>query len=178
MKRAALLAVALAVLLPSAARAHTTISAPAGSGFAYQAWVDEAHIPTPNVTVAVHEEQGTCVGGLGCAGPSDIWLPIALWGGAKRVFLHELGHVFDMDVMSDPARQRFEEIIGLQGPWFQPTLGDGSPTEWFADTYMLCALRSHERLFGGEAGNGSLTRVQSRRACAFIRWVALHAPRL
>ena len=57
---------ALALLVPTAAAAHTTITEPAGSHFPYQQWIDESAVPTPDVTIEVVEEEPASGGGLRC----------------------------------------------------------------------------------------------------------------
>jgi hypothetical protein len=58
--------------------------------------------------------------------------------------MHELGHVFDATEMQDQFRADFMAIWALPGgasAWWKPfASGDGSPGEWFAESYRLCAL--------------------------------------
>jgi hypothetical protein len=61
---------------------------------------------------------------------------------------HELGHVFDDELLNDGDRHFFTRMMGLRGPWVQaPTEvlgalqgGDRSPNEWFADWYANARL--------------------------------------
>jgi hypothetical protein len=63
---------------------------------------------------------------------------------AHEYLMHELGHVFDATEMQDQFRADFMAIWALPGgasAWWKPfASGDGSPGEWFAESYRLCAL--------------------------------------
>jgi hypothetical protein len=57
----------------------------------------------------------------------------------RRVFLHELGHVFDLRVMRRAHRRAFMRIMHRRDArWYK---GSRPPAEWFADGYELCARR-------------------------------------
>lgn len=125
--------------MPTAARAHTTIVAPAASNYPYQRWVDEAKVPTPDVTLTVIEEA--------CEGPTDsssactipgtfiIWqAPVVR---AREVFLHELGHNVDYYVLPQWMRERFQLLVHEERPW---TAEPNGSKEYFASAYAKCAI--------------------------------------
>jgi hypothetical protein len=64
-------------------------------------------------------------------------------GLGRSVFFHELGHWFDMRVMTDAARARFAAILHRR---YDPTTywlvggEDRSLAEWFAEGYRLCSM--------------------------------------
>lgn len=142
MKRALLLTVVLVGLLACTAQAGTIV-VPIDSPYPYQRWSDEARIATPPLSVEIKltppldcAEREACAGG-----PTEIWVtgPID-----KTVFLHELGHLFDWQVLTDLDRERFLQIIGRTGrPWDYAEPGvdihDTSPREFFAMFYSNCA---------------------------------------
>ncbi len=69
--------------------------------------------------------------------PRTIWMKPGLYG-ARAVFLHEVGHVFDMTVLRNGDRASFKRIHGHGSRWWR---GAQPPAEWFADAYSLCARR-------------------------------------
>ena len=55
------------------------------------------------------------------------------------VLFHELGHVFDRELMTDATRAAFMELIGRTDGWW--SAADGAPPEeLFADAYALCSI--------------------------------------
>jgi hypothetical protein len=105
----------------------------------FESWTRAAHVPLP---------EGTVVVGLrGCPGRPDLAgcvitrhpRRIYLRSDSRHtwsVFLHELGHVFDLTVMGRSDRRRFLRIHGRAGRWWR---GPSPPAEWFAEAYSLCA---------------------------------------
>jgi hypothetical protein len=128
----------------SGAQAHTTITCEPCS-FPYQRWVDEAKVPTPDVTLTVIE--GPCaIESVGvCTAPALLttWVDAAKLTTVElsphEAFLHELGHVFDAYTLPEWARSRYRHIRNSVQPWFGPTSGEGL-AEVFAESYMGCAL--------------------------------------
>lgn len=152
-RRIAVLAAAFTLSLCGGAAAQTTIIAPAGSPF--QAWADEAKVPTPEVTITVVEVEGedACPSRAGysyeaCTVPSEstIWFSTRLLGSEfeRQVFLHELGHNADADLATERIRARFEEIMGRSGPWvLEGEPAPYGPDELFADVYAQCAVKPY-----------------------------------
>jgi hypothetical protein len=93
---------------------------------------------------------GTAAGAVGCTDWSQWPLPhVEIYTGegpywAHEYLMHELGHVFDATEMEDQFRAAFMAIWRLPGGasawWTLFGSGDGSPGEWFAESYRLCAL--------------------------------------
>ncbi len=55
------------------------------------------------------------------------------------VLFHELGHVFDRELMTDATRAAFMDLIGRTDGWW--SAADGAPPEeLFADAYALCSI--------------------------------------
>lgn len=131
LKRALLLAAVLLALGASSASADTII---VSSNPIYQRWVDEAKMPTPDVTLTVVETGCPDGVSLACTAPGTdtIWEEEEY----RPTFLHELGHNFDYLLMPVWARERFETLTADPGPW---TNGRTGADERFADTYSRCA---------------------------------------
>jgi hypothetical protein len=151
--RLATLLVVLAAFLVAVApaSADTTILEPAGSDFPYQQWIDESAVPTPDVTIEVissevgHGCPDRVLDYVACTAPSEgkIWIDetAAGEGHPRETFMHEMGHNFDADVLPEWARERFDALYDLGGPWVvfaEPE--PKSPDEWFADVYAQCAI--------------------------------------
>lgn len=127
----------------------------ASSLYPYQQWADDSYAPTyPGVVqLALSAAPLTCggvAGAVGCTSWSQWPTPQVSLDTGSGPFLtheyqmHELGHVFDATEMQDPLRAQFMSIWGLPGgagAWWTPfPNGNGSPGEWFAESYKLCAL--------------------------------------
>ena len=151
MTRKILLTALIALVVPAAAQAHTTIIEPGGSHFPYQRWADESKIPTPDASLTVVETDAAhgCPGRelnyVACTAPWEnvIWLaPEAIAGDKPRLtFLHELGHNADADLLPQWMRNRFMEVLRLSGPWVvEAEPKPYSPDEEFADVYAQCAV--------------------------------------
>ena len=147
-----ILGVLLSALLavPAVASAGTTIIEPEGSYHPYQRWIDHALAPTPEITIKVVEQWPPCgdyeVGGFGPLActyyrpPPQLseidlgWKESAFW--AKGSFFHELGHLFDITVLPEWKRVRFQELGHANGmPW-----DEGGFAEEFAEGYAACSL--------------------------------------
>jgi hypothetical protein len=154
------IAVLVGVLVMAApAQAATTISPESGTSFPYQQWVDEAKVPTPDVTLRV-VEQG-CHGSYGYATACTrrdsytIWLDPTVATRRRAAFLHELGHNFDYYALTDADRQAFANIAG---DW---------DVELFAEVYRSCATGWHQR--GRLSERPPLSKRKMRSACYLIR---------
>lgn len=130
----------------SEAQAHTTITCDPCSR-AYQRWVDEAKVPTPDVTLTVVETDlahGCPVRDMNyaCTSPAEKMIWQAPASGAKATFYHELGHNADHYMLPEWMRAHFMAIMRLPGSWW--VAGDGrtlEPAEWFAEAYAECAVK-------------------------------------
>ncbi len=131
----------------------STLGSP--SLYPYQQWADDSYAPTypGGVQLTFTPALLTCgavAGAVGCTDWSQWPLPqVEIDTGSgphwtHEYLMHELGHVFDATEMQDPFRADFMTIWGLPGgasAWWTPFGSDpGSPGEWFAESYRLCAL--------------------------------------
>lgn len=134
------------------ASAHTTIIAPAEAHFPYQQWVDEAKVPTPDVTLEVIETAADhgcpdrVLNYAGCTSPQlgKVWAAPEAFArrGPRQTFWHELGHNVDADLLQPWMRERFMELFGLTGPWLiEGEPEPYGPNERFADVWAECALK-------------------------------------
>jgi hypothetical protein len=88
------------------------------------------------------------------------------------VLLHELGHVYDLTVLSDRDRASVRAIFGVPAKrrWWS---GETPVAEWFAEGYSWCARRSHVTSIRDAAlYRYDPTPAQHRRLCALIRRAA------
>lgn len=73
-----------------------------------------------------------------CASSSTIYVD----GSSDRfIRAHEIGHLFDAQLLTDSDRAWFMRAMHLPGPWVQGSGwpdGAASPSEWFADYYAAC----------------------------------------
>lgn len=167
MRRAALIAVVLALVVPGSAQAVVLVN-PDGTrlGGHWQKWADRARVPTPPGSVVVRK--GGCPNrGGACAGVDGIWVA----DNDRGSFLHELGHIFDYRVMTEAARRRFLLIVGSPLAWRDPTSSwFDLPVERFATGWANCALGRPN------ATTGIILKGRThRRVCSLIRRVALRA---
>lgn len=125
-----------------------------GGGSEVAAWARAVRVPTFPGQVTFTE--AGCYGEPGsdrpCTGPSDtgvlvIYIPADYrpWapGDRRIVFLHELGHVNDANMLTEADRKAFERIAGDRREWWVNTATsdrpDG-PAERAAQAWMMCAL--------------------------------------
>ena len=166
-----LLAVAAVLWFTGATAQARTIIECDSCSYPYQQWVDEAKVPTPNVTLTVVGDVSPCEGAGGCTeeGADTIWFA---GSGGRQGFYHELGHNFDYS-MPAWARARYLAILGRSGPWRRQSYNQ-SPNEFFADSYALCAFKLWIPL-GGEVQDQKPVGGRSvhNRTCRLIRHVAV-----
>jgi hypothetical protein len=180
MKRVLLLAVVVVALGATEAQAHTTITCEPCS-YPYQQWVDEAKVPTPDVTLTVVEvtDSNGCptrvLAYTGCTSEQLIWLdPQAAY--PRHLFFHEVGHNFDTDLLPAWGRERFMSLYGLSGEWQVDTepAPTETPSELFAEVYAGCAILPHVSarhtlgrwpIYGAQPLGG---RGRYNRACRMI----------
>jgi hypothetical protein len=169
------LALALGAAHVSPASATTVVTADGKVAQPYQSWADGSLMPTPPGIVVVHPDPCPSAPdwAAGCALP-DI-RAIYLGPGARTPdrFLHELGHIFDHDVMTDPLRAVFAATIHHPSAWAgAPSIN--LPQEQFAEAYALCAL--HHTIRGTWYGmyGYTATATPHRAGCAVIVLAAQH----
>ena len=173
---AALLTLVVAVASPAAIRARvplpprlpTVIYAPCPDN------QDAAGCAAVEITPDGH-------GGFVCADADGcIWLADR---GDRFARAHELGHIFDAQVLDDRDRARFTRLLGFRRgrPWFSDD-DRASPGEVFADLYAECRLNitpwGHRRKGGVIVGatpisyDSTPSPARYRAMCAAIRFVS------
>ena len=136
----------------------------------YRAWVRQSKVPTVRGRVKVI--LSGCPGRprlTGCVysnRPKRLYLRRGVRR-ARTILYHELGHLFDLRVMSRRDRRDFKRLIGKpRSAWYR---GTNPPSEQFAEAYALCArrraLRARARLYYGY----SATPRRHRAACSIMR---------
>jgi hypothetical protein len=125
-----------------AASGGVTLVTPAGKALKgnWQSWADSALVPT--VVGRVTLRRNGCPGMPRAAGcvytqrPRVIYLKRGLTH-PRSVLLHELGHVYDLTVLSNSDRGRFRKIMRQpRAKWWK---GKRPLAEWFAEGYSWCA---------------------------------------
>jgi hypothetical protein len=149
------------------AQAQTTITCEPCS-YPYQQWVDEAKVPTPDVTLTVVEHSCITPSAPACSFPEEGVVDFGSDFHPRQSFYHELGHVFDYYILPEWARVRFEQIDGQSAPWEEPALLHRSPNEQFAESYAFCALKGHTKTpwINGQHVPGGVT--VHNRVCRLI----------
>ena len=179
MLRFLLIALVGSLLLPAAASATTLVS---GAGQSrpqpYQGWVDQSSVPTPGGVVTL--ELSDCPVGPAWASACVLLdeaptVHLGAMGRDRATLLHELGHVFDEQVMTAADRTRFTSLLGLRGTWHGDSAGD-PPHEQFAEAYAFCARTARLRstrlgMYGYVATPG-----RQRAVCGLIRDAAARRP--
>lgn len=95
--------------------------------------------------------------GGSCAQPetAEVWIAP---GSSRFEFWHEVGHVFDHQVLDDRAHSWFTRVLGFASgtPWEADEgfyedhdFSQKSPDEMFADAFAACWLRMKPRRQGG-----------------------------
>jgi hypothetical protein len=133
----------------------------------YQQWLDGSKAPAPPGRILFSIED-CAMGwvGVSCAfddDPDRIHLAPAA-ANDPGVFHHEVGHVFDFQVMTPRDRRTFSKLIGRAGQAWDA----GAPRrtlELFAAAYANCAT-------GGDHGHygWAPTKYVQRRSCDLIFW--------
>lgn len=175
-----IVSVALAALVltvgAASATASTTITCDPSCSVPFQEWIDGALVPTPPNPVSVLEEPCdpepacTSLGGPIRFGTSVIFSTAEHpWALARGMFLHEVGHHFDYQVMTDGDRDYFRGLIGDSRPWRAD--GGNSPHEVFAEAWRACAqYRTRPPAQIGGWGYGfNPPPERFRTICRFIR---------
>lgn len=127
-------------------------------------------IPSPKVTVLAE----SCPDGSGgpCANQESrtIYLPTGTSSFARE---HELGHIFDVQYLSEGERNRFQTLAKIKGEWNPGTgataAGMRSPAERFADAYAACRLGLVPGANWTVGYGYNPTRKQHRAVCGFLR---------
>lgn len=137
----------------------------------YQEWnesVTRVPLPKPGLEVVISETP--CSGDiLGCAYAelNRIEVSPQSW---KSTFLHEEGHIFDAEYMTETTRTQFLSIIHHSNFEWWGIDYDHSGGEWFADSYMQCArLPRIDPSWEYSVGSGAVKGRLIKRVCSLIR---------
>lgn len=148
-----------------------------------QGWVDASLVPSADGEINYRREVCPPAGYSACYyGGAERSLFFSVQPGDSRyrpTVLHEVGHDFDGQVLTDAYRGGFIRIMRYRTPSWSacsdPTPGScQSAQERFADAYSLCARRDRisddvHRLKAGAGYGYWPTPAQHRRVCALIR---------
>jgi hypothetical protein len=111
----------------------------------WQAWANAALVPTVKgrveLRVARCPRARTAAGCVITKHPRVVYVAPGLRN-PRGVLLHELGHVYDLTVMSDRDRDLFRRIM-RQPKSRQWWIGRTPLAEWFAEGYSWCARYAH-----------------------------------
>jgi hypothetical protein len=137
----------------------------------WQSWANAALVPTVSGRVTVR--LSGCPGLPRMAGcvytrqPRVVYVKPGLKH-PRSVMLHELGHVYDLTVLSNRDRGQFRRI--MQRPHAQWWKGNTPLAEWFAEAYAWCARYSRIVSVSRYAiYRYDPTAAQHRDACALIK---------
>ncbi len=139
----ALVALAMAGVLAAPAMASPTTLAVDGAVQAqpYQGWVDRSEVPTPPGIVNVF--LSSCPVGpswaSACVFPDEREIHLGADGRDEGTLLHELGHLFDSQMLDTAERKRLQTLLGRRGAWRGASAND-PPHEQFAEAYAMCAV--------------------------------------
>jgi hypothetical protein len=140
----------------------------------WQTWANASLVPT--VTGKVVIKLTGCPGlpkAAGCVYTKDprvIYLRRGMTH-PRGVMLHELGHVYDLTVMSNADRGGFRRI--MRRPHAQWWKGKIPLAEWFAEAYSWCARYSRiESVADYAIYDYDPTPAQHRSTCALIKRAA------
>jgi hypothetical protein len=110
----------------------------------WQAWADASRMPTPatriRLRLAACPAMPRAAGCVYTRRPRTIWLRVTA-GDPRGTLLHELGHTFDLLVLSNRDRAGVSRIFHrTRRAWWKGRI----PTaEWFAEGYSWCARYAH-----------------------------------
>jgi hypothetical protein len=93
---------------------------------------------------------GTPLAESACAGHAELWVPK---GAGPAVYWHEVGHLFDFQVLTDAHRREFQRLTRDWRDWWLDLdklpegYGNGynPPGERFADAYATCLMQATGR---------------------------------
>ncbi len=137
----------------------------------WQSWAQASLVPTVKGRVTVRltgcPSMTKAAGCVYTRDPRVIYLARGL-NNPRGVMLHELGHVYDLTVLSNEDRVRFRQIMRIPAAreWWA---GQTPPAEWFAEGYSWCARYAHiVSLERYAIYRYRPSAAQHRRVCALI----------
>jgi hypothetical protein len=141
----------------------------------WQSWADASLMPTVSGRVTIRlarcPDLPRAAGCVYTRRPRQVWLRSGA-GDPRGALLHELGHVFDLLVMSNSDRAAVKRILRrpAEQPWWR---GRVPVAEHFAEGYSWCARYARIHSLRGYASyRYDPTPAQHRRLCALIRRAA------
>jgi hypothetical protein len=163
-----------ALAAPGAVRLVAPRGRPLGGR--WQAWADASLVPTVRGRVTVRltgcPHLPRAAGCVYTKQPRVVYLKRGV-ASARGVLMHELGHVFDLVVLNDRDRDRFQTI--MHRPAWHWWSGSTPLAEWFAEGYSWCARYSRMASVARYAiYHYRPTSTQYSRVCALIRSAAAH----
>lgn len=124
-------------------------------------WLRESAEPTPAV---LYVHRGACPGGIGVVACANVNYDAAaprgarwyvdngqMWLGSLSArsasdrfdFMHELGHIMDVETYTPAKRTRIERLLGMIGDWYPDArfdTGTTPPYERAADAFAMCSI--------------------------------------
>jgi hypothetical protein len=161
---------------PVAGRGAVRLVTPSGKRMPgkWQAWANASLVPTVSGRVTVRVTG--CPGLPKAAGcvytrqPRVVYIKPGLRH-PRSVLLHELGHVYDLTVLSNRDRSEFKKIMRTPGRrWWS---GKRPVAEWFAEAYSWCAR--YARIVSVDRYaiyDYDPTSTQHRASCSLIKRAA------
>jgi hypothetical protein len=140
----------------------------------WQSWADASRMPTPKGRMRVRFQRCPALPhAAGCVytrRPRTIYLRVG-GGDPRGTILHELGHTYDLLVLSNRDRRAVSRIFHRsRRAWWK---GHIPTAEWFAEGYSWCARYARIRSLRRYASyQYRPTAAQHRRLCAVIRRAA------
>lgn len=140
----------------------------------WQEWADASRMPTPKGRIRVRFARCPALPrAAGCVytrHPRTIWLRLGA-GDPRGTILHELGHTFDLLVLSNRDRRKVSRIFHRpRRAWWK---GKIPTAEWFAEGYSWCARYARIASLRRYASyRYRPSAAQHRKLCAAIRTAA------
>jgi hypothetical protein len=141
----------------------------------WQAWANASLVPTVRGRVTLRltgcPAMPSAAGCVYAFRPREVYLRRDVRD-PHAVLLHELGHVYDLTVLSDRDRTAVREIFGVPAGrnWWS---GETPVAEWFAEGYSWCARDARiSSIRGAALYRYDPSPAQHRRLCALIRRAA------
>ena len=156
--RAGIITALILLVTASSAHARTQLRTQTGQiPQPYANWIDRSKVPTPPVRISVTDISDCPRFAGACALLDPTNYRIGMHPSIQRfVLLHEVGHIFDHEVMDRKGRDEFASLV-------RPRRWDG---ELFADAYASCARPT--RAWIQNYGWNPHTK-RHRKACGVIR---------
>lgn len=127
------------------------------------------------VALGYDDSMAACGGAQACAvvdpATPDFATVYARPDADRFTLLHEIGHLYDVEILSDPVRARLTRMFGLSPPWRQGTglAGLRSPSEYAADLYARCRMNlTSQSPLQISSYSKAMAPRRARKACAIL----------